>query len=102
MTFLAAGVNKRVPLDPYNGDFVRAGASFAERKPTMRRGIDISDITFGKDAIRWPGGDVSGGAIKLSGVQASTSYANDAAAAAGGVGVGQVYRNGSVVQVRIV
>jgi hypothetical protein len=44
----------------------------------------------------------TGGAIKLSGVQASTSYANDAAAAAGGVAVGQVYRNGSVVQVRIV
>ena len=43
-----------------------------------------------------------GGAITLPGVQASTSYANDAAAAAGGVAVGQVYRNGSVVQVRIV
>jgi len=44
----------------------------------------------------------SGGPILLAGVQASTSYANDAAAAAGGVAVGQVYRNGSVVQVRIV
>lgn len=33
---------------------------------------------------------------------ASTSYANDAAAAAGGVAVGQRYRNGSVVQVRVV
>ena len=29
------------------------------------------------------------------------SYANDAAAAAGGVLVGQLYRNGSVVQIRI-
>jgi hypothetical protein len=33
---------------------------------------------------------------------ASTTYANDAAAAAGGVPVGQVYRNGNIVQMRIV
>jgi hypothetical protein len=33
---------------------------------------------------------------------ASTTYANDAAAATGGVAVGQLYRNGSVVQVRVV
>lgn len=32
---------------------------------------------------------------------ASTSYANDAAAAAGGVAIGDFYRNGSVVQVRV-
>jgi hypothetical protein len=31
----------------------------------------------------------------------SPSYANDAAAAAGGVGVGQAYRNGSIYQVRV-
>lgn len=30
------------------------------------------------------------------------NYANDAAAAAGGVAVGQLYRNGSVIQIRIV
>ena len=30
-----------------------------------------------------------------------TTYANDAAAAAGGVAIGQLYRNGSVVQVRV-
>lgn len=35
-------------------------------------------------------------------LQASTSFANDAAAAGGGVAVGQLYRNGSVVQIRIV
>lgn len=35
-------------------------------------------------------------------LQASASYANDAAAAAGGVLVGEFYRNGSVVQLRIV
>lgn len=35
-------------------------------------------------------------------MQASPSYANDAAAAAGGVALGQFYRNGNVVQIRIV
>jgi hypothetical protein len=34
-------------------------------------------------------------------LSSSTSYANDTAAAAGGVAVGQFYRNGSVVQIRV-
>jgi hypothetical protein len=50
-------------------------------------------------------GSVSSSLATLSGVPSvlasSTSYANDAAAAAGGVKVGQYYRNGSVVQVRV-
>jgi hypothetical protein len=29
------------------------------------------------------------------------NFANDAAAAAGGIGIGQMYRNGSVLQVRV-
>jgi hypothetical protein len=37
----------------------------------------------------------------LTAIPGSTTYANDAAAAAGGVAVGQLYRNGSVVQCRI-
>ena len=44
----------------------------------------------------------AGGALYTPALQASTTYANDAAAAAGGVAVGQLYRNGSVVQLRIV
>ena len=35
------------------------------------------------------------------GLAVMTTYANDAAAAAGGVAIGQLYRNGSVVQVRV-
>lgn len=31
-----------------------------------------------------------------------SNYANDAAAAGGGIGIGQLYRNGSVVQIRVV
>lgn len=38
-------------------------------------------------------------AVKLA---TSPSYANDAAAAAGGVGVGVFYRSGSAVMVRVV
>ena len=41
------------------------------------------------------------GAISLATLAASTTYANDAAAATGGVPVGGLYRNGSVVQVRV-
>jgi hypothetical protein len=43
----------------------------------------------------------SGGALRLPGIPASASYATDAAAATGGVPVGQLYRNGSVLQVRV-
>lgn len=35
------------------------------------------------------------------GLVVMTTYANDAAAAAGGVAIGQLYRNGSAVQVRV-
>jgi hypothetical protein len=41
------------------------------------------------------------GNVLLPTLPATTSYANDSAAATGGVAVGQLYRNGSVVQVRV-
>lgn len=41
------------------------------------------------------------GLIDLTAYPASTTYANDAAAAAGGVPIGQIYRNGSALQVRV-
>lgn len=40
--------------------------------------------------------------ITLQTLAGSTSYANDAAAAAGGVKVNGLYRNGSVIQIRVV
>jgi hypothetical protein len=40
--------------------------------------------------------------MALERLAGTTSYANDAAAAAGGVKVGAIYRNGSVIQIRIV
>ena len=42
-----------------------------------------------------------GGAIIMEVLRSSTSYADDVAAAAGGVELGELYRNGSVVQIRI-
>ena len=39
--------------------------------------------------------------IVMAGLAASPSYANDAAAAAGGVAIDELYRNGSVVMVRV-
>jgi hypothetical protein len=45
---------------------------------------------------------VTAGNYGSAGLRASTSYANDAAAAAGGVKVGRLYRNGSAVMIRIV
>ena len=43
----------------------------------------------------------AGGKMTMPALQASTTYANDAAAATGGVAVGQIYRNGSAVQIRV-
>ena len=40
-------------------------------------------------------------AILAATLQASASYANDAAAAVGGVAVGQFYRNGNAVMIRV-
>ena len=53
--------------------------------------------SFWLNLLLYLGGTSNGGNLT-----ASTSYANDAAAAAGGVPVGGYYRNGSVVQVRVV
>ena len=46
---------------------------------------------------------INGGALSLTGstTMSLSNYADDAAAAAGGIGVGQLYRNGSVVQIRV-
>ena len=41
------------------------------------------------------------GPVQMPNLASGASYANDAAAAVGGVPVGQFYRNGSVVQIRV-
>jgi hypothetical protein len=72
----------------------------------------VLSVTAGDNlAIQsWNGGALVGnaftvlnatGAVQMPLLQASASFASDAAAAAGGVAVGQLYRNGSAVQVRV-
>jgi hypothetical protein len=39
--------------------------------------------------------------INSHALQISTTYANDTAAEAGGVALGEFYRNGSVLQIRV-
>lgn len=58
----------------------------------QRLAYDLSQVKEVSDALR-----TSGAAYKLT----LGNFANDAAASAGGVQVGQLYRNGSVVQVRV-
>jgi hypothetical protein len=64
----------------------------------------IKNVAFNTWLFTAPGPlgqyDIPGGYL-LSALPASTTYASDAAAAAGGVAVGQLYRNGSVVQIRV-
>ena len=80
-------------------------------------GIDVNTIWMSgrttSDQFRWYGGTTLAatltgtgnftpvGNVTLPALQASTTYANDAAAATGGVAVGGLYRNGSVIQIRV-
>lgn len=101
-----------------------------EIQGTHTYGIDMHVAAFSSAAIRFPNnnsavwrkaddsadiralrvdtanyvrlGETEAAGIILTSLQASTSYANDAAAAAGGVPIAGLYRNGSVVQIRIV
>jgi hypothetical protein len=66
-------------------------------------GSTVGSDRFAHGDTRYPhefygGVSVSGGALSLTNLG---NYANDAAAAAGGVAIGSCYRNGSVVQVRV-
>ena len=65
---------------------------------------ESNNFRLGNNAInlmRATGINTGAPAFFLDWLPASTTYANDAAAATGGVGVGQLYRNGSALQVRV-
>lgn len=68
-------------------------------------GVNIDAATGDLRMVRVAGAGAvnvgNGAPVKLPGFHATASYANDAAAAGGGVPVDQLYRNGSVVQVRV-
>ena len=65
-------------------------------------GIDASDasktVVFTIDSIVGAG---SAGVFSTASITTLGNFANDTAAASGGVAVNQLYRNGSVVQVRV-
>lgn len=65
-------------------------------------GIDFSDATFTHAAFQSPGFTIDGqGNLVLSGA-AQRNYADDAAAAAGGVPIDGVYHSGGVMRIRLV
>lgn len=80
----------------YNGDYIEysggiSGFNFVIAG-NSRLQVNNSQIT------------VNGAKMEMNnkvGMSALVNYANDAAAAAGGVAIGECYRNGSVVQVRV-
>ena len=65
-----------------------------------------NSVNFGSTTLKWNniyGNVLHGTSLSLTGTATMSlgNFADDAAAAAGGVGVGQLYRNGSVVQIRV-
>lgn len=49
-------------IDPLNGTLLSFKASHAAPVPQARNGIDLQDVAFSGRAIKWLGGDISGGA----------------------------------------
>lgn len=80
------------------GRILQPGSTFFSTSPA---GLSTVASASGQNVVH-NGIQNYAGVINMQGLQGSTSYANDAAAAAGGIAVGQTYRNGSVVQIRIV
>ena len=71
---------------------------------TVRVGTSVFRIGTGANANNRSNGFVVGtnGEIDMPLLASSTSYADDTQASSGGVEIGQLYRNGSVVQIRVV
>jgi len=59
-----------------------------------------SFLFYTGSTTQWVNGSAQNPVV-LPSLAATTSYANDSAAASGGVKVGQIYRNGSVLQIRV-
>jgi len=72
---------------------VQIGAESNHDALLIRNNTEVMRLTANTGA--------QGVGLKLAFAAASTTYANDAAAATGGVPVGGIYRNGSALQVRI-
>lgn len=79
----------------YVGGGISLDAGSAGESHTFRLGDNATNL------MRATGVNTATPAFFLDWIPNSTSYANDSAAATGGVAVGQIYRNGSVLQCRI-
>jgi hypothetical protein len=92
-----ASATKLADLDQALREFVRS-VSPGATVPVLGS-IDTSQVISGTFAIaRIP---IIPAATQISGATLG-NFANDAAAAGGGVAVGSLYRNGSIVMVRVV
>ena len=69
------------------------------------RSSGLSSVAIGKNATATTADTIALGGnstkILMTALAASASYANDAAAAAGGVSIAELYRNGNAVQIRL-
>ena len=69
------------------------------------RSSGLSSVAIGKNATATAADTIALGGnstkILMTALAASASYANDAAAAAGGVSIAELYRNGNAVQIRL-
>ena len=69
------------------------------------RSSGASSVAIGKNATVTTSDTIALGGnstkILMNALAASSSYADDVAAAAGGVAIGELYRNGNIVQIRL-
>lgn len=90
-------------LDPLRGIMFGARANRADPLPKMLTGLHLSDVVFSGPAIRWPGGDIAGGAHSVAGtgrIRVGTSYWADTATGASIRASGYVGRPSGYVFVR--
>ena len=92
-TQFTAGVN-----GPYDTFTISRGTNVLGNPGSMYTALRIPDVASPK--VHFDHGIVSSGSIIITPSDVP-NYANDAAAAAGGVLVGGLYRNGSVIQIRV-
>lgn len=83
--------------DGFNGDYFEYSSGIS----------GWNFVVGGSSRLQVTGGQVTVNGVKMEmnnkvGMSALGDYANDTAAAAAGVAVGECYRNGSIVQVRVV
>lgn len=67
-------------MDPIRGVFAGVLANRADPLPKMLTGLHLSDLTFSGPAIRWPGGEIKGGAHSVIGtgrLRVGTGYLSD-------------------------